>query len=152
MATGRRKPPNDSKSQSLGFTRSIQHEDIILGNSKKSDFIALISKRRESAPSKSTPSKKIVSSTDEPIFKVESDESDEDIKRLDDNMVMLVHDIQKLKSAKGYNKYRPSEKGMMTVTIQRRSMRTVTSQRRNVRTGTVHKRSVTTNIVKKRST
>jgi len=85
----------------------VQHEDIIVGEKKKNSSLALIAASRTSAQSRSSTSKQVEIMDDEPVFVLESDESDEELKKLTSSMSIFAKDISKFKETKGVDKYRP---------------------------------------------
>ena len=79
----------------------VQHEDIIAGDKKKNSSLALIVASKTNANSRSSTSKQVEITDDEPVFALESDESDEELKKLTSSMSMFSRDISKFKEMKG---------------------------------------------------
>jgi hypothetical protein len=89
------------------YSMLVQHEDLISGEKKKSSSLALIAGSRTSTNTKGSSSTQVEITDNEPVFARESDESDEDLKKLTTSMSMFARDINKYKETKGVDKYRP---------------------------------------------
>jgi len=101
-------------SQSLGqyglqdlYSMMVHHEDIIAGERKKNNSLALIAASRTNANSRGSTSKQVEIRDDEAMFVQESDESNEELKKLTSSMSMFARDLNKFKETKGLDKYRP---------------------------------------------
>ena len=105
---------NLQMSQNLGqfglhdlYNMLVQHEDLISGKRKKSSSLSLITVPRISTSSRGSSSKQVEITDNEPVFAQDSDESDEELKKLTSSMSMFARDIIKLKETKGVDKYHP---------------------------------------------
>ena len=92
------------------YRMMVQHEDIIAGEKKKNNSLALIAMSKTSTHSRRSTSRRVENTDDEPVIELESDEFDEELKKLTNSMLMFARDISKFKEKKGLQKYRPKRR------------------------------------------
>ena len=118
----------------------VQHKEIITKRVKKTDAVALFSKMGEtSSSSKGKQQRKYTNSRDEVAFGGNSSESDEKIRKVNEDMALMAKDIRMMKAKKEKGRYGASDRydnrykprgglktkivtGMVTVTSLQRDM------------------------------
>ena len=82
------------------YRMMVQHEEFITGKAKKTDAVALFSKHGEGAHSKGLMQMRDVNPRDEASFIAYSSESDEDVRKMNQDMALMARDIRNMKAAK----------------------------------------------------
>ena len=109
-----------------------------------------MSKRKESTPSRSASSKRVISLDNEKKIKVDSDESNDDIKRLIEEMALMSRDIRKLKTPKRYNKYRSNDKRFDDRYKPRKGMKKGITTKKGEMMGINHEKGMKINMFQKK--
>ena len=89
----------------------MQHEEIVTKRVKKIDAVALFSKKGEtSSSSKGKQPRKDTTFGDEDAFGANSSESDEEIRKLNEDMSLMAKDLRIMKAEKDKGIYGASER------------------------------------------